>query len=274
MQSTRKEVRIISLGEIVTLDIMKTLIAFTELIVKKIESNNPEEIGNKIGAILQEKVNFINEFKMGKFTESEFTNQMILTFKDVTGAQITVEEFDNAWSKKDSSFKQFSAALNQAIDYNNKTNQEIIFISFTNPKDIRNLANELKINDKKFTYDGNTITNIEGIPLYTTYSAQQSKAELIVNTIKELNNKSPINNLSFISEQSNMPSPNIKYIRGVNNINDPILKEDLDKTNQEIEKKTDQYFVDTIIWMKSEQSLSGVLANTEMTSRLISASKL
>jgi hypothetical protein len=82
--------------------------------------------------------------------------------------------------------------------------------------------------------------------------------------------------LSFISnlEQSKIPSPNIKYIRGVNKIDDPILKDELEKTNQEIEKKTDQYLIDTIIWMKSEQSLFDILNNTEMTSRFISASKL
>jgi hypothetical protein len=76
-------------------------------------------------------------------------------------------------------------------------------------------------------------------------------------------------------EQAKESEPlDIKYIRCVNDVKDPILKEDLDKTNQEVEKKAEGFFVDTILWMKREQTLSDVLRGHQVASRMITATKL
>ena len=123
MLSNRKKVRIISLGEIVTLDIMKTLHAFTALIAEKIQSNNLGEIGKKIGGVLQQKVNLINEFKLGKVSEVEFTSQMIVVLEESTGAKITVEEFDNPGANEpilQSNFRPVKSSIDITINLINR----------------------------------------------------------------------------------------------------------------------------------------------------------
>jgi hypothetical protein len=70
MLSARKQVRIISLGEVVTPDIMKTIQAFTALIAGKKQSSNPLEVGKSIGLVLQQNMKLINDFKLGKLCAS------------------------------------------------------------------------------------------------------------------------------------------------------------------------------------------------------------
>ncbi|MBX3709538.1 MAG: hypothetical protein KIT56_10090 [Gammaproteobacteria bacterium] len=282
MLSARKQVKIISLGEIVTPDVMKTIQAFTALIAKKKQTANPVDIGKSIGLVLQQKMKLINDFKLGAVNETDFTQQMIGYLENATGIQLTTEEFDQAWNTMNPKFEQFESLLKQAIEYNNHPSQRVIFISYTNPKDIKCLINELERNKQNYKVDNGQLVEISGIQLYTTYAAKQTKAELIEATTKRLNSKfasqsmlaNSINNvLSF--EQAKESEPlDIKYIRCVNGINDLILKEDLDKTNQEVGKKAEGFFVDTILWMKNEKTLSDVLCDLQIESKKISVAKL
>jgi len=277
-----KQVRIISLGEIITPNIMNAIQAFTSLITGKKETGNPSEIGKAIGIVLQQNVNLINNFKLGKLDESDFTQQMIDALRKATGVELTISEFDHSWNEMNPQFNQFGALLAQATEYNSQPNQQIIFISFTNPKDIRNLIKELESNQQHYQVANDQLVEICGIQLYTTYTMQQNKAELIESTIKKLNTKMPyqsnlVNSISNVLsiEQARASEPlNIKYIRCVNDIKDPILKEDTNQTNQKVEKTAEAFFVDTIIWNKWEQSLSDMLNNQQVVSRQMTASKL
>lgn len=286
MLSARKQVKIISLGEIVTLDIMKTIQAFTALIAEKLKQvNQPvnsHEIGKSIGLVLQSSTKIIDDFKLGALNENDFTEKMINVFEKETTITLTTQEFDHAWNAMNPKFQQFEAFLKQAVEYNSQPNQKVVFISFTNPKDIRSLVNELKNNEQSYQVDDDQLVEICGIPLHTTYANQQTKAELIETTIKRLNTKvstqsslaNSMSNVVSIEQAKEFEPLDIKYIRGVNNINDPILKEDLDKTNQTVEKKAAAFFVDTIIWMKQERSLSAVLSDQQVVSNQISATRL
>lgn len=180
-------------------------------------------------------------------------------------------------------FDQYEALLNEAIAFNNQAGQHIIFISFTNPKDIRYLTEQLKINGIPHKTDGEQLTEIAGIKLLTTYAAQQEKAELIVTAVKELRLK-PIArgtlaaSMSAVFNRNNdelRELPDIKYIRAVNDIKDPVLKDNLDKTNREVEQQASSLAIETIIWKKFEkQTFSEALNNSHIATRIISASML
>lgn len=279
------QVRIISLGEIVTPDIMKTIQSFTDLIAGEKQAAVPTDIGKAIGVVIQQNMILINDFKLGKLNEKYFTDQMIDALEKATDIRITVEEFDHAWKAMSPQFKQFESQLKQAIEYNSNPNQQIIFISFTNPKDMRYLIDELKTNNQDCKIFNDQLTEIGGIPLYTTYSTQQTKAELIETTIKQLKSKaysqrslgSSISNVLSIKDEDTKEesgSCEIKYIRCVNSIKDPILREDLDMTNQDVGNKTALFLVDTLLWKKWEQPLSDILSNNQIAARQISVSKL
>lgn len=282
MLSPRKQLRIISLGEIVTPHVMKTIQAFIALIAEKKKvanlAINLQEIGQSIGGVLERNKHLINNFKLGKLDEKDFTEQMIHELKKATTIEIDIHEFDDAWNAMNPKFEEFAALLKQAIEYHQK--QQIVFISFTNPKDIRHLIKELEKNKQDYKVVNDQLIEIAGIPLYTTYAVNQNKTELIETTIKKFAGKSLQSTLAksmtnlLNLEKDQASELDIKYIRCVNNIQDPILKEDLDKTNQAIEKKTAEFFVETILWMKQEQSLSDVLNHPQIPPKLIASLRL
>jgi len=51
-------------------------------------------------------------------------------------------------------------------------------------------------------------------------------------------------------------------------------KQPTDKKNQEVEKKTEEFLVETILWLKHQQTLSDALHNRLATSTMIPVSKL
>jgi hypothetical protein len=275
--------RIINLGDIVTPNIMKTPGALTTLFASKNPSSNPADIGKAIVGVMHENMNLIKDFKLGKIPESEFNERMISALEKANDAKLSIDEFNTAWNAMHPTFNQYEALLNEAIAYNNQPGQQIIFISFTNPKDIRYLTEQLKINGIPHKTDGEQLTEIAGIRLLTTYAAQKEKAELIVTAIKELRSNqiargtlaASMNSMFNNNNDEPRELPDIKYIRAVNDIKDPVLKEDLDKTTQEVEKQASSLAIETIIWKKFEkQMLSEVLKNSHIASRIISASML
>lgn len=281
MLSIRKQIKILSLGEIVTPDIRKTIQAFTDLIAKKKQAPNLADIGRSIGIVLQQNIKLIDDFKR-ILNEADFTKKMIDSLKNATDIELTINEFDQAWNAMSPKLEQFETLLKQAIEYNNLPKQQVIFISFTNPKDIRHLVNELQKSNIEYKIEKDQLVEIGGIQLFTTYGSKQTKAELIETTIKKLNTKSPtqsalansMSNLLSFEHAKEAESIDIKYIRCVNGINDPILKDCLDKTNEEVEKNAAGFFVDTILWKKDEATLSEVLCNSQVESKKIVVAKL
>ena len=107
-----KQVRIISLGEIVTPNIMKTLQAFTLLIAQK-KSADSKQIGLIIGNVLKQNLDRIDQFKLGSLNESKFTEQMIEELEKATGIKLTTGEFNLAWNAMNPKYNQFKDLLNQ-----------------------------------------------------------------------------------------------------------------------------------------------------------------
>jgi len=278
MSSARKQIKIISLGEVITPNVMKTIQAFTDLIEKK--RGTQLETNNSISTVIQQNMHLINNFKLGTLDEKEFTEQIINALKKVTTIELSIDEFNNAWNAMNPSFDQFQALLKQAIEYNKQPNQQVIFISFSNPKDIRNITNELEKNQQQYKVVNDQLVEIGGIELHTTYAVKKNKAELIESIIKRLNSKSLSPLANSMRNTLNLDQPiesepvDIKYIRCINDVKDPILKADTDKKNQEVEKKTEEFLVETILWLKHQQTLSDALHNRLATSTMIPVSKL
>lgn len=278
------QARIISLGDIVTLNIAKTVGAFTTLIAGKKSESNPAEVGGLIGGVLQTNMNLINDFKLGKMTENEFNEKMIAVLETATGVKLSTVEFDSAWNAMLPTFNQFEALLNEAITFNKQPGQKIIFISFTNPKDIRHLVEQLKTNKIAYKTDGDQLTEIDGIKLLTTYAYKKSKAELIEVATKELRS-SPAPQSSLATSMSAAAfnidqyrplddAKDIKYIRAVNDLKDPVLKEDVDKTNEEVEKRVASFSIETIIWKKFEKQPFSDVLNRQVPVRKLQAAML
>lgn len=275
--------RIISLGEIVSPDLMKAINKFTSLIATKKSSTNFQEIGRAIGGVLGSKMNLINDLKLGKISESDFDSQMISALEQATEVKLSTDEFNTAWSALCPVYSQFSLLLNEVIDFNNKPGHKVIFISYTNPKDIRHLIEQLKINNVAYKTKDDELIEIAGIKLLTTYGSRKTKAELIDVANQQMRSdivvQSPLASSMaavFNHDQNGLnQSPDIKYIRGVNDVKDPILKEDLDKTNEDVERQANMFSIETIIWKKFEnQSLSDVLNSSQIPSRTVPGSML
>jgi len=281
MLSSRLQLQIISLGEIVSPDISKTLLAFKNLIAEKKPSASPNEISKSIGRVLHENMELINHFKIGKLNEIQFTTKMITALKNATGVELAVAEFNDAWNAMNKTFEQFEGLLKEAIEYNKLPKKQIIFISFTNPKDLRHLEGELKKGGISYSTREGYLVEIGGIQLMTTCLAQKTKAELIESTIRGLNTRLPADSLLaksmgnlFSLECKDFELIDTKYIRRTNRVDDPILKEDLDRTNLAVESTAAKFAVDTILWNPNEKTLTEALLNTEMVSRQIAVAAL
>lgn len=271
--------RIMSLGEIVTPDIMKAIRGFTALVASKKTDVNPADLGKAIGGVLQLNMALVNDFKLGKVDEADFTNRMIEAIEAATAVKLSITEFDNAWIQMCPAYSQFETALKQAIAFNSEAGQKLILISGTNPKDVRQLIQQLQANHVECRVEHNELIEIGGITLYATYTAKKSKAELLEFVIKSLSTQpaaqsSLATSISSILQAAQPAQQmDIKYIRGQNEVKEPTVKADTDKTNDAIEEQAAALFVNSIVWNKQEQSLTDVLSNAQADSQRMLVSK-
>jgi hypothetical protein len=234
------------------------------MIAEKNQSVPPAEIGKKIGGVLQSKMELLNQFKLGKVAEDQFDKEMIDALAEATGVTLTVDEFNQAWNAMNPAYAQFADLLNQAAAFNNQAGQKIIFISFTNPKDMRHLAAELQKNNVLFKTENGELSEICGMKLLSSYSLQQAKNDLIVTAYNELQ---PAGKLGTLF--NNKTSADIKYIRGVNTINDKVLSADWDKITQSVEAQANELRIPSVIWKKHEkQTLNEVLNSSQPAANL------
>lgn len=278
MLATRKQITIINLGDIVTPDARLMIMAFTTLISQKKPEADIREINAGILTVIKQTTETVNLFKLGKIKEEQFNQIMIDELEKATGVRLTTEEFDNAWNAMNPGYPQFQEALALLVKHNQQQDQQVIFVSFTNPKDMRHLAACLKNAAIPHQLEKGELAEIDGIQLVSTYTREKSKADLIEEMIKKANRKSqtssPLSSsMNDVFNANQAPANSVLYIRRVNNINDPVLKTELDNTNADVDKTTQTFKVDTIIWMK-DQPLSEILGKTEkaavkVTSKLL-----
>lgn len=282
MLSTRTQTTITNLGDIVMPNFAKMIDAFTTLFASKIPDAVIANVKASILNVVKQTTNIVTDVKHGTYNETGFTTKMIAALEQETGVKISFEEFDQAWNAMNPSYQQFQELLNLMIQHNQQPNQQVVFISFTNPKDMRHLNEELEKNHQPYQLENGELAEIGGIKLYTTYTRKQTKAQLIEDVIKNTMRKSQtqtplansMNNVFSLGKACEAETPTVLYLRGVNNVNDPVLKDELDKSNASVDNKVQEYLVDTILWMKDKQKLPDILREPMVVSKRIAAYKL
>lgn len=260
-----KKLRIISLGDLVTQNHMEAINAFAKLINSKNPQISLKDAGAMVVQIVKDNLRIINELKIGNLTEKEFNAQMIEAIRSKTGVALTEEEFDGAWNAMNPRYDKYKAQLADAIAFNKAPNQELVIISYTNPKDIRYLIQNLKENRVPHKVSSDQILlEIEGIPVYSSYARRMPKADLVQQVVKD---KSPAiiqgpvtRSISDVLGLTQQESIDIKFILAEKPpIADPALREDDAKTLAAVKAKLKTLGVDIVSWNKQEQSLAEVL---------------
>jgi hypothetical protein len=255
-------IRLLSLGEVVTQNQMKTLRAFSKLI----NPENPHESMKKIGEILQDPAIklTLDQFKLGFKTEDEFTDEMIGKITEQTGKILTRDEFDAAWNAMNPLFSEFQSRLVEVVSQQS-AEQKIIFVSYTNPKDMRHLTKELDKHGISYTRDCITgeINSVAGVSLHLSYTNKKSKAELISAVITgEMTARTPSEGYSFFGTPS---TPiDIKYVLGSSSDTDPLLRA--------LTEEAPEIGIETLLWNKTDQTFAEALHCTD--GHLLSASRL
>lgn len=194
-----QNIRVMSLGEIVTPSMMKGVTALAALTSSPV----PVLLG-VIGKLQKE----IDSFKLGTVSETDFNNLFISAINSATDVIITTDQFDEAWGKMNPTYDAFMKNLQSTIKYNEKNNQKFILVSFTNPKDIRRLQTELeknKVAHQTVTdeHEKTHLKSIEGVELLLTYKEKKIKVELV----KQVRER-------FMSNSTTDFTYDIKYIQG------------------------------------------------------------
>jgi hypothetical protein len=269
-------VRILSLGEIVTQNQMKMMMELARLI----NSADPTAAMSQLKDILQntETQHSLDQFRLGFKREEEIIIEMISKIRESTGKQLSIDEFNMAWNAMNPTFSEFASVLSEIVREHHD-DHKMVFVSYTNPKDMRHLTTELDSNSVPYTRDkaSGEINSICGIPLYLTYLAKKSKADLILQVIHQQTASRSFSNRgdSFFEQEPASPSeaPDIKYIRCIRSTDDPIYRLLSDKSTAEVNNTTVSAGVKTILWNKQDkQPFSKVIHDAAIC--ILPASKL
>lgn len=184
-----KEIKILSLGTIVSQDVGKTIDAYANIFTqKKSELGKTHYLQGLAGMLQEAETNtLINSVKLGALSEEAFIQGMLGRFKALFNVDLTVEEFKKGWNAMNPAYEAFAAELKQAAEYNQKIDAQVIFYSFTNPLDMQYLAKQLKSHGilYQLTEEGQ-LCEIDGIALHTAYVAKQPPLDLIRSIVRAL----------------------------------------------------------------------------------------
>lgn len=272
-----KKIRIMSLGEIVTPSFDKGVTVLAEIVSKKKQSEI-KKLKQEIQSVIQENTDAVLEFKKGS-SEENFDKLLIEALQKKLGVEITSEEFNKGWAAMNPTYSDYQSVLEAAIAFHKKENQELILISYTNIKDLRQLSNELEKHNIAHERDNKgNLCAIAGIKLHATYVHQCDKADLIKKIIIELKQSTSPRNTFFSESKEDSPKVDIKYIHGVNQLQFETLRKDLDNTNSAVKSTAEKFQVDSILWNKNPkalaQSLTEILNEEKPVHRMMLTSAL
>ncbi|HEU5282149.1 MAG TPA: hypothetical protein VFU82_09245 [Gammaproteobacteria bacterium] len=269
-----KKIRIISLGEIVTPNLGNGLNALAKMIAEK-SACELKQAFPQVQSAVQKNFGAIEQLKQGLLSEDEFNERFINAIHAESGIQLTVDEFDSAWAAMNPKFTDFRQALETALSFQDKKDQQLILISHTNPKDIRHLVNELHSNDIPYQLDADgNLCEISGIELHTTYANKVTKSDLIKNVIIGLRQSDSPRNRLFSEHKDDSQPDDIKYIHGVNEIQLETLKKDFDDTTSSVQEAAEKFRVNCILWDKKSISMTDILNEENLVHGMVYASAL
>ena len=264
-------IRILSLGEIITQNQKKTLDAFARLI----NPVKPESVMRDLAGLLMspETLEALDLFKRGIKREDEFTAFMIAKIKATFGVELTLDNFYGAWNEMNPKFAEFRERLEDVL--RTQEMQHIVFVSYTNPIDMRHLITELRANGVPCTLDtvSGELNRIDTIPLYTTYSEKKSKAELIVDRVQHFSPKAMDTTTPSFFPPAPVSPADIKYVRGINGPTDPLVTALSECSNTEVAAVNAALGVPTLFWNKAAgQTFHDAIVSKEV--HMVAAPKL
>lgn len=271
-----KKVRIISLGEIMPINLKNGIVALAKIIAEK--TGMPiESIMPRVAKVAQAKAQMeaIDHFKQGLLTEVDFDDHMVKAYCDEFQPELkdkafTTEDFNQAWGTMNPEFGVYAGALASAIQFNETKGCQLIFISYTNPKDMRHLQKTLDDNSFPYQLDSQgQLCEIRGIALYTSYVNNCTKPDLITKAVKKVMTDGPG---LFAGNNAEI---DIKYIHGVNGIQGmEAISKEFDVTNAAVQETAAGLHVDSILWNKQNMTLFNLLSDAEVVHGLINVAKL
>ncbi|HVT62345.1 MAG TPA: hypothetical protein VHD33_02510, partial [Legionellaceae bacterium] len=170
-----RQTLLMCLGDVVQQDRSKMLPELRKIF-------HPTQIAQLLGFISAQeaKDGLIYRFKMGIMDEETFDIQMIEAIAKLTQVTLSEETFNTIWQTMNPSFGEISQALkNLDAEKLREKGYELKFISYTNPKDIKRLREELHRHDQPYVMAHGHLIGFAGFDLTCSYVEQKSTLELI-----------------------------------------------------------------------------------------------
>lgn len=195
------KIRILSLGEIVTPNMMKGVSALSEK-----SGLSPA----KIGSILQEEEmkTLIMQFKLGyvgasgqdDMTPTQATEIFVDCFVNRLNKEapkpITSDDFIAAWSTMNPEYNVYSDVLDEAVAFNETQGCRLILLSYTNYLDMLCLFNDGTVDVNPFDP-----VSIHGIPFYASYNRHAQAPQLLEDIIRELREEKKDSNMHALFQE-------------------------------------------------------------------------
>lgn len=169
---------ILNLGDICQQNQMKALRAFANLL----NPGDPNSMIPQLMALITGKDcnERLEKLKMGNATENEFIDFMITKLTEISSkTNITSENFTLAWNSMNASFEEFKTRLQEVISLQAE-GHEIVFVSYTNPLDIKAFEQELSKGEISFeTTEAGALQSVDGIRMLLSYVEKKSRLEML-----------------------------------------------------------------------------------------------
>lgn len=122
----------------------------------------------------------IYQFKMGMIEESIFDTKMIDCIKIQLEINLTGDQFNQIWQATNPDFSEIETGLRQVGAQKLRRNgYDLEFVSYTNPKDMARLANELKQHDQAYVLAKGQLIGLGGVRLSCSFLEQKTQLEMI-----------------------------------------------------------------------------------------------
>jgi hypothetical protein len=246
----KKKIFILSLGEILTPDISKAITALAKLIAEK-NSGKYAEVLKKVESLIQTNNQLIQNLKLGQLDEKEFDKLFIDAIKVETDAELTVDEFNQAWNKMIPEVKDAYPMIEQ-LQKAVADKHNIILVSETNPKDLRVLTERFG-RWISFSDDKTRVEKIFLVPLYLSHILKLSKPDLVKKAMADL---LPANQQTLFANSVEL---DVCYIYSATRENLPAVEAKL--AGSQASDVAEASKITAILWNKSWERLEDLMSS-------------
>lgn len=122
----------------------------------------------------------VHQFKMGFIDDSTFDTRMIACIKEQLGIDLSISQFNQIWQAANPDFSEIETGLRQVdAEKLRRNGYDLEFVSYTNPKDMARLADELKQHDQAYVLAKGQLIGLAGLRLSCSFLEQKTQLEMI-----------------------------------------------------------------------------------------------